>query len=379
MRILIINWQDLRNPLSGGAEVHLHNIFSRIARRGHDVTLLCSRAPGLPPVEKVDGMTVIRGGGRHLFNFHVPFAYRSLVRDGSFDVVVDDVNKIPFFTPLFVRLPLCGIVHHLFGRSIFLETNPLAAAYVAGMEWLGLRVYRAASMPFFVVSASTRQEMQDHGFPPGDLEVVQNCVDHHLYTPDPSRRSATPLLGVFGRMKKYKFVDHVLRAMPGVLRQVPDTKLVVVGEGDDRPRLERLSVELGLGEAVTFTGFVTDADKVAYLQRMWFAVTTSSKEGWGLTVLEANACGTPVIASDVPGLRDAVLHEQTGILTPFGDIPALERNILRMLSDGALRERFGEASREWAATFDWDRAAENTITVLESVIASHHARTVAPA
>ncbi|MCC6397081.1 MAG: glycosyltransferase family 4 protein [Bacteroidetes bacterium] len=366
MRILVLNWQDITNPLSGGAEVHLHSIFSRIARLGHEVTLFCSSYPGAPSEEVRDGMRIVRQGGRALFNLHVPLAYLQRFRAEPFDVVVDDVNKIPFLTPLYVRRPLFGIIHHLFGRSIFLEANPAVASYVSCMEHLGVWLYRRNAMPFFVVSPSTGRELQERGFPPERLHLVHNCVDHDVHRPAPDRRSPTPLIGVFGRLKKYKCVDQILRALPRVRERIREVRMVVVGEGDDRPRLENLARELGVQDVVTFTGFVPEQMKVDFLQRMWFGVTMSSKEGWGLTVLEANACGTPVIAADVPGLRDAVKDGVTGILTPFGDTPALADAILDLLQDTERRERLSREALSWAREFNWDTAAQKTIEALQA-------------
>jgi glycosyltransferase involved in cell wall biosynthesis len=138
-----------------------------------------------------------------------------------------------------------------------------------------------------------------------------------------------------------------------------------VGEGDDRVRLESLAAELGPAGSVSCTGFVSDARKVELLQQMWVMATTSSKEGWGLTVLEANACGTPVVASDVPGLRDAVRDGETGTLYPYGDVPALAARIVKLLRDVELRTRLGENAIAWAKTFDWDVAADRALEVLE--------------
>lgn len=364
MRILIINWQDITHPLSGGAEVHLHSIFSRIARRGHEVTLFCSSYPGAPSEETLDGIRIIRRGGRHLFNFRVPPACLFRFRREHFDVVIDDLNKIPFFTPLYVRKPLFGIVHHLFGASIFAETNLLAGSYVYLMERCALFFYRLTRTPFFVVSPSTREEMCRRGFPASDLHLVYNCVDHALHRPDPARRSQTALVGYFGRLRKYKGVDQFVRAVAAVRTTHPHVRAVIVGQGDDRPRLERLVAEAGLRDAVTFTGYVPEQRKVELLQEMWFGVATSSKEGWGLTVLESNACGTPVIASNVPGLRDAVRDGETGLLFGHGDIDDLAEKIRTLLDDPALRARLTVNAIAWAGEFHWENAAEKTLDVL---------------
>ena len=177
------------------------------------------------------------------------------------------------------------------------------------------------------------------------------------------------MIGYFGRLKKYKSVDQLLQALPPVLREVPNLKTVIVGEGDDRPRLEALAKELKVQDSVRFTGFVDEQEKVTLLQQMWFKVATSSKEGWGLTVTEANACGTPVIASNVPGLRDAVQDGKSGLLYRYGDIEDLVGKIKLLLGDGELRAHLSAGALAWAARFSWDEAARRTIEVLEQRIA----------
>jgi glycosyltransferase involved in cell wall biosynthesis len=365
MKILVVNWQDIRHPQSGGAEVHLHEVFSRIAAMGHEVTLLCSHFPGAPREEVIGGITIIRKGGRLLFNFRFLFAYCTRFRMRNYDIVVDDMNKIPFFSPLFVGKPLYGITHHLFGRSIFLEANPLVAFYVYCMELLAVRVYRLARTPFIVGSPSTQRELLERGFPPERVSLIQYGVDHCAYRQTGIARSATPLIGYFGRLKKYKSVDHLLRALPPVLARYPDLHVTIVGEGDDRTRLEALTRDLQLVQAVTFRGFVSEEDKLNILQQMWFKVTTSSKEGWGLTVIEANACGTPVLASNVQGLRDAVKDGETGVLYTFGDVDDLSSKIITLLADRPLREKLSTNALAWAATFDWDIAARRTCELLQ--------------
>jgi glycosyltransferase involved in cell wall biosynthesis len=369
MKILVINWQDIRNPFSGGAEVQLHEVFSRVAMAGHEVVLYCSSFPGAQHEEVLNGIRIIREGGRSLFNYRVPGAYLSRFRHQGFDVVVDDMNKIPFFTPLFVREPLQGIIHHLFAGSIFREVNPLVGAYVYVMERIALALYKKKRTPFIVVSPSTHDELVSRGFDSSLLLQIGLAVDHTLFRPTGVPRSATPLIGYFGRLKKYKSVDHLLEAIPLVLPEVPTLRVVIVGEGDDRTRLEALARELNIQHAVTFTGFVSDQEKVSLLQQMWFKVATSSKEGWGLTVTEANACGTPVIASDVPGLRDAVQDGKTGLLYRYGDVTNLAGKIKALLKDQELRARLSAGSLAWAALFSWDEAARRTVSVLEQRVA----------
>jgi len=369
MNILVVNWQDITNPHAGGAEVHFQEIFSRIALAGHRVTLSCCTFAGAARRETIGGVDIRRSGIRPLFNFIFPFIYLVRLRRGGFDVVVEDLNKVPFFTPLYVRRPRSGIAHHLFGTSVFREAGLVPAAYVYVMERAALALYRR-TMPFMVVSRSTEREFLDGGFPPDRLAVIHNCVDHARYTVGDGKKSDGPMALCFGRLKRYKSVDHFLRALPAVLEAFPGLRAVVAGEGDDTSRLRDLARTLGIQDAVEFTGYVTEERKVELLRAAWFTVTTSLKEGWGLTVIEANACGTPALAADVPGLRDAVREGETGLLFPHGDIPALSERMLRLLDDDALRRRLGEGAVRWAATFNWDDAAARTLEFLSRVTAS---------
>lgn len=363
MKILVINWQDIRNPLGGGAEVHFHEIFKRIAARGHEVTLFCSSVPGLPPTEIIDGIRVVREGSRSTFNFHVPVRYRSTFSRENYDVVVDDLNKIPFYTPWYVREPLVTIVHHLFGSSIFKEAIFPAAAYVWGAEQFAMRVYRR--QVFAAVSPSTKRELEEHGIPGSRISLVHNAVDHSLYRKASTPRAPGLTVGYLGRIKAYKSVDHLLRAFVVVRTAIPDARLVIVGDGDAKPGLERLAAELGIGASVEFTGFIPPEEKVRRLQQMDLVVNTSAKEGWGLTVVEANACGVPVIASDVPGLRDSVVDGTTGWLYPYGDIERLSSTMRRVLQDVRERQRVASEAVQWAGRFTWEASADAMMRVIQ--------------
>jgi glycosyltransferase involved in cell wall biosynthesis len=239
------------------------------------------------------------------------------------------------------------------------------AWYVYFAEKAGVAACRAKKVPLMVVSRSTRSEMMAKGFPAEEMVIVQNCVDHQLHRPDPGARSARPLIGYFGRLKKYKSVDHLLRAFAIVKESSPDLTLIVIGDGDHRPALEALAVDLGIGGAVRFTGYVDEKTKVRLLQENWFMVNTSSKEGWGLTVIEANACGTPVLASDVPGLRDAIKENETGLLYDYGNIHDLAGKMKLLLDDSAMRNRLSQGAIQWAQTFDWQIVAEQTVELLQ--------------
>ncbi|MFL5538613.1 MAG: glycosyltransferase family 4 protein [Longimicrobiaceae bacterium] len=366
MKLLVLNWQDLANPQAGGAEVHLHEIFGRLARRGHEVTLLCSGFPGAKAADEADGMRILRTGGRHSFTLAAaPFYRRHLARE-PFDVVVEDLNKIPLFTPYWVKRPLVLLVHHLFGATAFREASvPFAAA-----TWLFERpiplVYRG--LPAEAVSESTRDDLVARGLRREDIRVIHNGVDVDFFRPDPTvSRALEPTFLSVGRLKKYKRIDHAIEAVALLKARGVDVRLRIAGKGDDEPRLREAAGRLGVDDRVTFEGFVTEEGKRDLMRRAWATVQPSPKEGWGITNVEAAACGTPTVASDSPGLRESVVHEETGLLYPHGDIEKLAAALERLAAAPDEVARLGEGAHRFAQGFTWDRAAELTEAHLAEV------------
>ena len=179
--------------------------------------------------------------------------------------------------------------------------------------------------------------------------MIHPGVDPVMFRPDPAvRRSSPPSFLYVGRLKRYKGVDLAIRALAVARRKRPELSLDIAGSGDDRPRLEAIASQLGQGEAVRFHGFVTEAHKLALLRSTWGNVFPSPKEGWGITVVEAAACGTPSLASDSPGLRDSVRAGETGYLVPHGDVDALAARMLELAANPALVEQLGQAGRRFA-------------------------------
>jgi glycosyltransferase involved in cell wall biosynthesis len=350
MKILVINWQDLAHPLSGGAEVHLHQFFSYFIEKGHSVTLLCSSFKGLSEFDERDGIRIIRRGNRFLFNFLVPFYVRSLLKSEDFDVIVEDVNKIPFFLRFFVKKPIIVVTHHFFGKVIFQETNPIFGLYVYLFEKLFFKLYKG--LPIITVSESTREEMVKHGIPEGTVRVVYNAVRLDFFKP--GEKSEIPFIIYLGRLKKYKRIDLFVEAIK-VLREkyyAGPLRVEIVGDGDARKDLEKLVRKYGLDDVIKFTGFVSEEVKAEKLRSAWLIINTSPKEGWGIVVMEAQASGTPAIVFDSPGLREAVKDSISGFVVPFGDIASLAEKAYEIITKDDLRKRLSEGARKWAEKFD---------------------------
>jgi glycosyltransferase involved in cell wall biosynthesis len=367
---LLVNWNDRENPHAGGAEIHLHELFGRIASWGHDVHLIASGWPRCTPETEIDGMRVTRTGGRHSFALRARGAVRRALRERSFDVVIEDINKLPLFLPTLTRLPFVAIVPHLFGTTAFAEASIPMATIVWAAELPIPWVYRKAA--FHAISESTRDDLVRRGVPRERVVVIHPGVDARAYHPDPATpRAARPTFLYLGRLKRYKGVEFALRALATARQSRADLTLDICGQGDDRPRLEDLTRELGLEQAVRFLGYVPEAEKERLLRQAWAVVFPSPKEGWGITNVEAAASGTPAIASDSPGLRESVQDGVTGFLVPHGDTTALANRMLALAADGAgaLVERLGTAARRFAEGLSWDAAARATLAHIEHTIA----------
>jgi glycosyltransferase involved in cell wall biosynthesis len=368
MNILVVNWQDLENPLAGGAEIHLFEIFKRLAGAGHRVRLVCSGWKGAAPQARIGGIEVLRVGRRNSFAVLGRGAVRRAIRMERPDVVVEDINKLPLFLSTMTDLPFCALVPHLFGETAFQEAPwPMAAAV-----WMAERPmpggYRRAA--FHAISESTRDDLVARGVRVERIRVIHPGVDSVRFCPSPAEpRSAEPRFLYVGRLKRYKGIGLSIQALAVARRTRPDLRLDIAGTGDHRAELERLAIELDQASAVTFQGFVSEARKLSLLRGAWANLFPSPKEGWGITVVEAAACGTPSIASDSPGLRDSVRHMETGYLVPHGDVNALAARMLELAGDAALVARLGGGARRFAERLTWERSAAETERHLHDIIA----------
>jgi glycosyltransferase involved in cell wall biosynthesis len=368
MNILLVNWQDLENPHAGGAEIHLFEIFGRLAAAGHRVRLVCSGWDGAPSTATISGIEVTRVGRRNSFARLGRSAVRQAIRRERPDVLVEDINKLPLFLAGLTDAPFCALIPHLFGETAFQEAPwPMAAAVWLAERPLA-RAYRRAA--FHAISESTRDDLVARGVRSDRIRVIHPGVDGVRYSPSAGEpRAAHPRFLYVGRLKRYKGIDLAIRALEVARRSRPDLGLDIAGTGDHRGRLERLAADLRQASAVAFHGFVSEARKIELLRGAWANLFPSPKEGWGITVVEAAACGTPSIASDSPGLRDSVRHMETGYLVPHGDVEALAARMLELAGDPDLVARLGGAARRFAERLTWERSAAETERHLQDIIA----------
>ncbi|MCA9758363.1 MAG: glycosyltransferase family 4 protein [Candidatus Eisenbacteria bacterium] len=369
LRILIVSYRDLKHPEQGGAEVIIHEVYRRMRAKGHEVTFLTCRFPGGSDRDEIDGMPIHRIGNLYDFNFRTS-AYIKKEFAGKIDVVVEDLNKLPFYTPRFTDLPVLVNIPHLFGTTVFQQAAFPLATYVFLQEKLIPSVY--GNCEFQVLSESTRGDLEKRGIPPKQLHVVKTGIDHDYYRP--AERNGTqpgPILLYLGRLKKYKCIEFPIDILPSLAKKHPDVEYWIAGEGDYRDALAARAREKGVSDRVKLLGYVEGKEKKDLLDRTRVLCYTSPKEGWGLSVIEANAVGVPCVASNSPGLCEAVRDGETGYLVPHGDLPALERRIDDFLSDPELWEQFSKRGMEWADEFHWDKMTDQTEALLRLAITRH--------
>ena len=358
------------HPAAGGAEKHLHRIFGKIVEMGHTVVLFTTTFPGAKEREVVDGIQVIRKGGDLMFQLTVALNLKKLDREFNFDVVVEDLNKLPVFAHWFVRKPLLVQMHHLWRKSIFAE----AIFPIAFMVWFFERIipffYRTQN--FVVVSPSTKKELAEIGVDESRISVIYNGSE--MPSVAESRENAagesarSPYFIWLSRVHRYKGIWTALEAFEKFSTKHPEVKLYVVGDGPLLKKLPTWIQSHGLDGKVELTGFVPAARKYELLSSSLALLQTSYKEGWGLTVMEAAQLCKTTIASDVPGLCDSVRDGETGILFPSGDAAACASAMEKIYSDAELRASLGKNAKRYALTFSWEKSARETLELLERTI-----------
>jgi glycosyltransferase involved in cell wall biosynthesis len=362
LNILVLADREWTHPQGGGTGIELYHHVTRWAERGHHVRVIAGAYPGCPPVRHVaPNLTVHHMGGRAtVFPRTIAAVLRGLGREA--DVVFEVINGITFLTPLWLRKPVVALVNHPH-RDLYIGEfgRRLGRCLSSALEELPLRLlYRR--VPFLTISGSARDELVSIDRVPGEHITIAYCgveSDHF----GPGRRASEPTLVYVGRLKAYKRIELLL----DMVREMPDVTLDIAGQGDHGETLEDEITRRGIEGRVRVHGHVDEAQKAELFRRAWLHVTASASEGWSLTVMEAALCGTPSAALAVGGLRESIIDGQTGFLAQ--DPPDLARRVRQVLDDPELRERLGDAARERAETFTWDRAADIALGVIAQTAA----------
>jgi glycosyltransferase involved in cell wall biosynthesis/O-antigen/teichoic acid export membrane protein len=356
LRILFLNWRDIRNPDSGGAEVFTHEVAKRWVDQGHDVSLLTSGFAGCVPVETYDGVHIRRLGRLRSGSFHVAMQ-RELATLRGFDVVIDGINTIPSLAAMWRRrLPFTVALVYQLARDVWDCELPRPLAAVG--RWAEPRLLRPyREVPTVAISNSTGDDLTELGFenvvvisPGRDEPPILGTVE----------REAQPTFLFAGRLASNKRPDHAVEAFRHIRHQLPDARLWIAGRG---PLDRDLASTLPAGAELL--GYVSRDELYGRMARAHCLLVPSVREGWGLVVIEANSVGTPAVAYDVPGLRDSVRDGVTGFLASPGDPEDLARKAVELVADPKSYRDMSRHSTEWAEHFSWNETARQLMEVVD--------------
>lgn len=348
------------NPEMGGAEVFTHEVLKRWVAAGHEVTLFTARFRGSRQSEVHDGVNIVRSGGRYSVYWKAREHYRKYFSKQEYDVVIDEINTIPFLTPKFVRKreKIIALIHQLSREYWFYET-PFPASYFGYYLFEPRWLKNYEKIPTVTVSESSRKDLAELGFE--RVFVVGEGLNFEpLQRLD--EKNESPVIVFAGRLKKAKRPGHAVESFRIVKERVANAELWIIGDGYLKEKLMRISPE-----GVKFFGSLSNEKRRRLIKRSWILINPSVREGFGLNVIEANALGVPTVAYDVPGLRDAVIDGKTGLLASSGNIEALAGAAVRILTDASLRIKLSEEALAYSKSFNWDKVADEFMRVIRTV------------
>lgn len=361
-RIHMLAWRDLEDVEAGGSEIHAHEVARRWAAAGLEITMRTSYAQGRASVVMRDGYRVIRRAGRYLV-FPRAIASEVTGRHGPWDGLVEIWNGVPFFSPLWTRgRPSVVFLHHVHAemwRMVMPENEGLARAGEALESRIAPPMYRRAQI-VTLSSSSKRELVHDLGFRDDQVTVVEPGVDAR-FSPG-GARCAHPLVVAVGRLVPVKRYDVLIRVLARLRDRHPGLTAVIVGEGYERPLLEAVRTEVAGESWLRLPGRLSDGEVIDLYRQAWLVSSASAREGWGMTITEAAACGTPAVVTRIAGHADAVIDGESGLLAA-GEAD-LEDKLDAVLSDEILRKQLAEGALARGAALTWDATALATFEVL---------------
>lgn len=360
--ILIFNWRDTRHKFAGGAELYTQQIAEEWAKDGNRVTVFCGNDSFSPRSEIINNVEIIRRGGFY-FVYIWAFLYYIFRFKGKYDAIIDCQNGIPFFTPLYSRKPVYCLMHHVHQDVFRKSLNKSLAVLASFMEKNAMPLVYGNTV-FITVSSSSREKISELGLGRAGIYVINPGVNlEKLRIGDKNEK---PLALYLGRLKAYKSIEVLIKAFKLVLKESPEASLVIAGDGEEGENLKNLADKLGINKnKIRFAGKVSEKEKVSLLQKAWVLANPSMMEGWGIAAIEANACGTPVVASNVSGLCDSVRNSVTGYLAEYGDEKEFAKYIVKIIQDKNLRDNMGIEARVWAENFDWQNSSDKFMSIIK--------------
>jgi glycosyltransferase involved in cell wall biosynthesis len=355
----VVAWRDFDDPEAGGSELHAHRILAIWAAAGLNINMTTSTVEGSQPFVSREGYLVTRRVGRYSI-FPRTMISGVLGHLGKKDGLVEIWNGMPFLSPLWARCPKMVWLHHVHAEMWkMVLPKGLAEVGYAFENSVAPLAYRRSRI--VTLSASSKAEIVGRlGMPESNVTVVPPGVEPH-FSPG-SSRSEVPLVVAVGRLVPVKRFELMIESLVRLKPRHPELRAVIAGEGYERPMLEDLVRKHGAEDWIELPGHIDQAELIDLYRRAWVVASTSLREGWGMTVTEAGASGTPAVVSRISGHQDAVVDGESGIL--FDDAAGMLEGLDSVLSDEVLRKRLGTAALDYSSTFSWQNTARQTLAVL---------------
>ena len=366
-KILILNWRCPKNPLSGGAEKVTLQHAKAWVKEGYEVIWLAGGYKGCKKQEVIDGVEVFHFGSPITIYLLAPFIYCFKFKC-NFDLVVDEIHGLPFFTPLWAFKPKKLAFIHEVAHEIWDEMYSFPLNYFGKlMEKIYFFFYK--KIPFLTVSQSTKDDLFRMGIAPENITVIANGLFLNPVDYVFDKENNLTLLFI-SRLVKMKGAEECLQLFSLIRKHLPDAKLWIVGAGDKKycQKLKKLTVQLGVAENTVFYGFVNEAEKIVFMQKSHFLIHTSIKEGFGLTVLEANSQGTPAIVFNSHGLKDIVIDGVNGYRTVKGDTQEMAEKILNLYCDKTNYDLLAKSSIDYSKKFSWKKAMKESTELVNKLM-----------
>lgn len=371
MKILIFSWRDIKHPAKGGAEILTLELAKRWVRKGHPVTLVSASFPGAKKQETIAGVKIFRpaeflySARKYLIYLYQTAKFYRKNLAGKYDLIIDQAHGLPLFTPLYARQEIVLFPLEVAKEIWFSEVHFPFSLIGYLLEQAYIRFFR--HLPFLTISPSTAKELKKMGVK--NVFTITPGVNPIPLSKLPAKNKF-PLLISLGRITPMKRIENTIQAFRLLHKEFPIIKLVVIGHGQPKylEKLKNLCQNMAIEDRISFTGFISEEEKRKLLSQAWILVSSSSKEGWGLTVIEAAACGTPTVAYQVPGLVDSVKDQETGLLCQKNTPVELAKNIRKLLIKPSLRKLLSRNALDYSQNFSWDKTADEALAIFRQII-----------